>query len=92
MGDDELYRQELLCEFLDESTAFLTYEQIAACTDPELTLHALPEDLADDPRELFAGVDVGLPSQRHVSERGQREGLEDLLSLLVGLVPHPGHL
>jgi len=25
MGDDELYRQEFLCEFVDEATAFLTY-------------------------------------------------------------------
>jgi len=33
MGDDELYRQEFLCEFLDEATAFLTYEQIRACEE-----------------------------------------------------------
>jgi phage FluMu gp28-like protein len=59
MGDDELYRQEFLCEFLDEATAFLTYEQIAACCDPTLTLAGSTADLAATPGELFAGVDIG---------------------------------
>lgn len=59
IGDDELYRQEFLCEFLDESTAFLTYEQIAACTDPTLLAHRDVASLASDPREMFAGVDIG---------------------------------
>lgn len=59
MGDDTLYRQEFLCEFLDEATAFLTYEQIAACADPTLTLCDSVNALAGDSRELFVGVDVG---------------------------------
>ena len=59
MGDDTLYRQEFLCEFLDESTAFLTYEQIAACADPSLTLHDDPAPLATETREMCVGVDVG---------------------------------
>ena len=59
MGDDTLYRQEFLCEFLDESTAFLTYEQIAACGDPTLTLHDDATSLATETREMFVGVDVG---------------------------------
>ncbi len=59
MGDDTLYRQEFLCEFVDEATAFLTYEQIAACVDAGLVLHDSVEGLARDPRELFVGVDVG---------------------------------
>lgn len=33
MNDDELFRQEFLCEFLDESHAFLPYSIIAACED-----------------------------------------------------------
>ena len=37
IGDEEIYRQELLCEFLDEATAFLTYEEIARCEDPSLS-------------------------------------------------------
>jgi len=59
LGDDELYRQEFLCEFLDEATAFLTYEQIAACTDPTLVPADNVADLAAEGRELFAGVDIG---------------------------------
>jgi phage FluMu gp28-like protein len=59
IGDEELYRQEFLCEFLDEATAFLTYEQIAGCTDPALTAHASVTPLAAEERELFVGVDVG---------------------------------
>lgn len=59
MDDDLLYRQEFLCEFLDESTAFLTYAQIAACADSDLAPAADVAALARDPRELFIGVDVG---------------------------------
>ncbi len=59
MGDDELYRQEFLCEFLDEATAFLTYDQIAGCVEPALVLHDSVDALKREPRELFAGVDVG---------------------------------
>ena len=32
MDDEELFRQESLCEFLDEATGFLTYEQIRRST------------------------------------------------------------
>lgn len=59
IGDEELYRQEFLCEFLDEATAFLTYEQITACSDPTLVAHTAVGPLACDERELFVGVDVG---------------------------------
>lgn len=59
MGDDTLYRQEFLCEFLDEATAFLTYEQIAGCVDPSLKLYETVDELSRDPRELFIGVDIG---------------------------------
>ena len=59
MGDDTLYRQEFLCEFLDESTAFLTFDQIDRCVDPELQLHQRVAELSQDGRDLFVGVDVG---------------------------------
>lgn len=59
MGDEELYRQEFLCEFLDEATAFLTYDQIAGCVDPTLTLCDTPADLVREPGDLYVGVDVG---------------------------------
>ncbi len=59
MDDETLFRQEFLCEFLDESTAFLTYDQVAACADPALVPHESVEELSREARELFAGVDVG---------------------------------
>jgi len=59
MGDDTLYRQEFLCEFLDETTAFLTYDQIAACADPTLSVHSTVGPLTHESGELFVGVDVG---------------------------------
>ena len=59
MNDDLLYRQEFLCEFLDETSAFLTLEQIAACCDPGLGLSDSVEALAEERREMFVGVDVG---------------------------------
>ncbi|MCH8251059.1 MAG: hypothetical protein IID36_01260 [Planctomycetes bacterium] len=59
MNDDTLYRQEFLCQFLDETTAFLTYERIACCADPALVLYDTPAELSRDTRELFVGVDIG---------------------------------
>lgn len=59
MGDETLYRQEFLCDFLDESTAFLTYDQIAGCVDPSLRLLESVDELSAESRELFVGVDIG---------------------------------
>lgn len=59
MGDEALYRQEFLCEFLDESTAFLTHEQISACVDPFCFASQSADELGRSGRELFLGVDVG---------------------------------
>jgi len=59
MGDDELYRQEFLCEFLDEATAFLTYDQIDGCIDESLTCAASVDELAGERRDLYVGVDIG---------------------------------
>ena len=59
LGDEELYQQEFLCAFLDETTAFLTYEQIAACSDPQLVPHSDIASLARATGDLYAGVDIG---------------------------------
>ncbi len=59
IGDEELFRQEFLCEFLDESSAFLTYEQIGRCEDETLELEASIRELARGKEELFVGVDIG---------------------------------
>ena len=59
MGDDELYRQEFLCEFLDGTTAFLTYDQIAACEDPTLEKNLHIDKLAELRGDLYVGIDIG---------------------------------
>jgi len=59
MADEELFRQEFLCEFLDETTAYLTYEQIAACEDPVLEKQVPVADLGAAGEDLFVGVDLG---------------------------------
>lgn len=59
MGDDALYRQEFLCEFVDEATAFLPYDAISGCVDPTLEATTAVGSLATQSRELFIGVDVG---------------------------------
>lgn len=59
MDDETLFRQEFLCEFVDESTAFLTYEMIGACMDPLLSTEADLVALGAAPGPLYVGVDVG---------------------------------
>lgn len=59
MGDEMLYRQEFLCEFVEEATAFLSHEQIAGCMDATLIATDSVEVLSKDVRELFVGVDIG---------------------------------
>lgn len=73
LGDPELYRQEFMCEFLDESAAFLTFEQIIACEDPELPMPVLIDGADEDiltraaafldairaGGEFYLGIDIG---------------------------------
>lgn len=66
IGDEEIYRQEFLCEFLDEATAYLTYEQIAACEDPNLDATPDLPALAKCKGDLFVGVDIGRKRDRTV--------------------------
>ncbi|WP_447978093.1 terminase large subunit domain-containing protein [Candidatus Nitrospira bockiana] len=40
MGDDDAFDQEYLVLYIDEATAFLSYELIASCEDPELAATA----------------------------------------------------
>lgn len=60
MGDDLLYRQEFMCEFLDKASALLTFEDILACMD-----HKLPRELdikqlrERTDGEFYLGVDLG---------------------------------
>jgi len=59
MGDDDLWRQEFLCEFVDEATAYLTYEMIGECEDVTIPLETDLEALADHQGDVVVGVDIG---------------------------------
>jgi len=56
VGDEETWRQEYLCEFVDEATAFLTFDLIAAC-ETDATPAGDQVVIASGPTWL--GVDVG---------------------------------
>lgn len=59
MGDEMLFRQEFLCEFVDEATAFLTLEVIRACEDEKLPRELDIEALEQHTGDVVVGVDVG---------------------------------
>lgn len=55
-ADEESFQQEYLCDPADDETAFLSYDEIAACeagSDWEL------ENLEDAKGPLYAGLDIG---------------------------------
>jgi phage FluMu gp28-like protein len=55
IADPESWAQEYECQFLDEATAYLTYEMITECEDPSATIE-MPTSMGG---ELYLGVDVG---------------------------------
>jgi len=57
--DDEKWRQEFLCEFVDEATAFLTFEQICECEDGTLPLELDLDVLRGMKGDVVVGIDVG---------------------------------
>ena len=56
LGDPDAWAQEYLCEYVDEATAYITYEMIAACEDDAATVAA---DLKEISGPLYVGVDIG---------------------------------
>lgn len=92
MHDEELYRQEFLCEFLDEASAFLTYEQIKRVEDPRLDKEFDLQRLSELKGPLYAGVDIG----RHrdltviwVVEEVEKAGETPVSNVKAGETPAP---
>ena len=54
LNDEDLWRQEYLCEWLDEASAWLTYDLIDACESPDA---GKPE--LYDGGHVFMGNDIG---------------------------------
>lgn len=60
IGDEELFRQEFLCEFIDEATAFLTLDLIRACENPDLPYELDLDELESLTRgDIVIGIDIG---------------------------------
>ncbi len=57
--DEDTWRQEFLCEFVDEATAFLTWEEILACEDDALPYELDVARLAECKGDVYIGIDVG---------------------------------
>jgi phage FluMu gp28-like protein len=57
--DEETFQQEYMCRPSDDKSAFLTYDEIAACCYPGDTLWEVPREELARETELYLGVDVG---------------------------------
>lgn len=53
------WQQEYLLEFLEEATAYLSYDLIASCEDPQATVDQLLEEIDPAAGDLYLGFDVG---------------------------------
>ncbi|MFQ6048342.1 MAG: hypothetical protein ACE5K7_03145, partial [Phycisphaerae bacterium] len=87
-ADERLFRPEFLCEFLDEATAFVSYQMIAGCEDPSLDKRLDLEALSADRADLFAGIDIGRRRDLTVIWVWRRQG--DGLLVTAGLVELSG--
>ena len=56
IDDEEAWQQEYLCQFIDEASAFLTYDLIAAC---ESDTGKLDSELDASHGPIFVGIDIG---------------------------------
>lgn len=71
--DPDGWRQEYLCQFLDEAGALLTYELISGCEIQD----AAPWDAAQDTAPIYVGMDIG--RKRDLSVIWLLERLGDVL-------------
>lgn len=58
IADPDAWAQEFECQFIDEATAYITYDMITACEDEGAAID-LPESFEFAGRELYIGVDIG---------------------------------
>jgi len=98
LDDEELFRQEFECEFVDEAEAFLTFEMIAACEDdrspspvivtgsaPVLVMLQSAISSIDELGDCFLGVDIGRRRDRTVFWLVERVGRELVTRLVIEL-------
>lgn len=58
INDPDAWAQEYECQFIDEATAFITYEMISSCEEDGAVMELVAGSLEEKP-ELYLGVDVG---------------------------------
>jgi phage FluMu gp28-like protein len=58
-GDEMLWRQEFLCEFIDGASVHLLYSEIQSCQDDSATMIQSPQQIAKIKYPLYAGLDIG---------------------------------
>ena len=58
IDNEDDWQQEYCCQFLDEASAFLTYELIIGCENEDATSLALPENFTPA-GDLYLGMDIG---------------------------------
>ena len=87
-ADEESFLQEYMCVPADDATAFLTYDQIAACEYEKNPEHLSDwSDLSDlsDCKELYVGVDIGRRHDLTVIWANSYEGERHLCRRLICL-------
>jgi len=58
ISDPDAWAQEYECQFVDEATAYITYDMIALIED-DMASADLPDGFSFAGRELYMGVDIG---------------------------------
>lgn len=76
LGDEDLWQQEFLCQFVDDATAFLTYDMIAGAEDARLNYALDFADLEDTKQRVYVGVDIGRRRDLTVIWLFVQEGLQ----------------
>lgn len=74
VADELVWQQEYLLEFLEENTAYLSYELIASCESYDATLDTPMEELDRSLGELYLGMDIGRKRDLSVIWLVQRVG------------------
>jgi len=72
--DEEQWLQEYCCVPADEAAAFISYDLINACTEPDLYLLTAEQFLAAPNSQLFLGLDLARKHDLCVLDLGEKIG------------------
>lgn len=89
VNDDLAWAQEYLLEFQEENTAYLPYDLIETCEDPQATIDALLEEIDPAAGDLYLGMDIGRHRDLSVIWVVQRVGDVSWTRCVIELVRTP---